>query len=391
MIWSLNLSSKPVNKLEETRKKYLKKIKKVVVKIGSSSLTSPMGGLDMDNLMKFTSEISDIWDQGLKTIIVTSGAIAAGIKYLGLNEKPGKFPELQAVAAVGQHDLMRVYSSFFYKMNKKVGQILLSREDTTKREQYLNIKNTIISLLGMNVIPIINENDSVALDEIKFGDNDTLAALVAGLTEADLLIILSDIDGLYSKNPQVFKNAELISIVRSVDEDIEKIAGGIGSSYGSGGMITKIRAAKICSFSGIPMVIANSRKENILKNILSGADTGTFFVPEESKKIASIKRWIAFGMITKGSIRIDKGAEEAIVRKGKSLLPVGVTEVNGKFVKGDNIAIISSDDRTIAKGITNFTSDEIMMIKGKREDKIMEEFGCSLCCEIIHRDSMFVL
>ncbi|HAX18246.1 MAG TPA: glutamate 5-kinase [Actinobacteria bacterium] len=377
--------------MEETRKKYLKKIKKVVVKIGSSSLTSPMGGLDMDNLMKFTSEISDIWDQGLKTIIVTSGAIAAGIKYLGLNEKPGKFPELQAVAAVGQHDLMRVYSSFFYKMNKKVGQILLSREDTTKREQYLNIKNTIISLLGMNVIPIINENDSVALDEIKFGDNDTLAALVAGLTEADLLIILSDIDGLYSKNPQVFKNAELISIVRSVDEDIEKIAGGIGSSYGSGGMITKIRAAKICSFSGIPMVIANSRKENILKNILSGADTGTFFVPEESKKIASIKRWIAFGMITKGSIRIDKGAEEAIVRKGKSLLPVGVTEVNGKFVKGDNIAIISSDDRTIAKGITNFTSDEIMMIKGKREDKIMEEFGCSLCCEIIHRDSMFVL
>ena len=391
MIWSLNLSSKPVNKLEETRKKYLKKIKKVVVKIGSSSLTSPMGGLDMDNLMKFTSEISDIWDQGLKTIIVTSGAIAAGIKYLGLNEKPGKFPELQAVAAVGQHDLMRVYSSFFYKMNKKVGQILLSREDTTKREQYLNIKNTIISLLGMNVIPIINENDSVALDEIKFGDNDTLAALVAGLTEADLLIILSDFDGLYSKNPQVFKNAELISIVRSVDEDIEKIAGGIGSSYGSGGMITKIRAAKICSFSGIPMVIANSRKENILKNILSGADIGTFFVPEESKKIASIKRWIAFGMITKGSIRIDKGAEEAIVRKGKSLLPVGVTEVNGKFVKGDNIAIISSDDRTIAKGITNFTSDEIMMIKGKREDKIMEEFGCSLCCEIIHRDSMFVL
>lgn len=391
MIWSLNLSSKPVNKLEETRKKYLKKIKKVVVKIGSSSLTSPMGGLDMDNLMKFTSEISDIWDQGLKIIIVTSGAIAAGIKYLGLNEKPGKFPELQAVAAVGQHDLMRVYSSFFYKMNKKVGQILLSREDTTKREQYLNIKNTIISLLGMNVIPIINENDSVALDEIKFGDNDTLAALVAGLTEADLLIILSDIDGLYSKNPQVFKNAELISIVRSVDEDIEKIAGGIGSSYGSGGMITKIRAAKICSFSGIPMVIANSRKENILKNILSGADTGTFFVPEESKKIASIKRWIAFGMITKGSIRIDKGAEEAIVRKGKSLLPVGVTEVNGKFIKGDNIAIISSDDRTIAKGITNFTSDEIMMIKGKREDKIMEEFGCSLCCEIIHRDSMFVL
>ena len=380
-----------MHKLEEIRKKHLKRIKKVVVKIGSSSLTSPVGGLDMDNLMKFTSEISDLWDEGLETIIVTSGAIAAGIKYLGLNEKPKKFPELQAVAAVGQHDLMRVYSSFFYKMDKKVGQILLSREDTTKREQYLNIKNTIITLLDMNVIPIINENDSVALDEIKFGDNDTLAALVAGLIEADLLIILSDIDGLYSGNPQVFKNAELISVVSSITEDIEKIAGGIGSSYGSGGMITKIRAARICSFSGIPMAIANSRKENILKRILSGIDIGTFFVPEESKKVASVKRLIAFGMITKGSIKVDRGAEEAIVRKGKSLLPVGVLEVSGKFIKGDNIAIIASDDRTIAKGITNFTSDEILKIKGKREKNILEEFGCSLCCEIVHRDSMFVL
>lgn len=377
--------------MKETRKKYLRKIKKIVVKIGSSSLTSSQGGLDMDNLFKFTSEISDLWDKELKVIIVTSGAIAAGTKYLGITEKPKKFPELQAVAAVGQHDLMRVYSSFFYKKDKKVGQILLSREDTTRREQYLNIKNTIISLLKMNVIPIINENDSVALDEIKFGDNDTLAALVAGLTEADLLVILSDIDGLYTKNPQAFKDAELISVVSSITEDIEKVAGGIGSSYGSGGMITKIRAAKICSFSGIPMVIANSREKNILEKILSGSDVGTFFIPEESKKIASLKRWIAFGMITKGSVKIDRGAEEAIVKKGRSLLPVGVLEVSGKFVKGDNIAIISSDNRTVAKGLTNFTSEEIGMIKGKREEGILKEYGSCLCCEIIHRDNMFVL
>lgn len=376
--------------MEEIREKYLKNIKKIVVKIGSSSLTSPLGGLDMDNLQKFTSEISNIWDSGLKTIIVSSGAIAAGLKYLGLEEKPKKYSMLQAIAAVGQHDLMRVYSSFFYKSGKKVGQILLTREDTTKREQYLNIKNTILTLLELNVIPIINENDSVALDEIKFGDNDTLAALVAGLTESDLLIILSDIEGLYDKNPKTNTDAKLIPVVTEINEEIEKIAGGIGSDYGSGGMVTKIKSAKICSFSGIPMVIASSREKDVIKRILNGEDVGTFFVPEESKKIASLKRWIAFGMITKGSIKIDKGAEEAIAKKGKSLLPVGITEVIGNFTKGDNVLILSSDEKVIGQGLSNFTSDEILKIMGKREEIILKEFGSSLCYEVVHRNNMVI-
>lgn len=376
--------------MEEIREKYLKNIKKIVVKIGSSSLTSPLGGLDMDNLQKFTSEISNIWDSGLKTIIVSSGAIAAGLKYLGLEEKPKKYSMLQAIAAVGQHDLMRVYSSFFYKSGKKVGQILLTREDTTKREQYLNIKNTILTLLELNVIPIINENDSVALDEIKFGDNDTLAALVAGLTESDLLIILSDIEGLYDKNPKTNIDAKLIPVVTEINEEIEKIAGGIGSDYGSGGMVTKIKSAKICSFSGIPMVIASSREKDVIKRILNGEDVGTFFVPEESKKIASLKRWIAFGMITKGSIKIDKGAEEAIAKKGKSLLPVGITEVIGNFTKGDNVLILSSDEKVIGQGLSNFTSDEILKIMGKREEIILKEFGSSLCYEVVHRNNMVI-
>lgn len=376
--------------MEEIREKYLKNIKKIVVKIGSSSLTSPLGGLDMDNLQKFTSEISNIWDSGLKTIIVSSGAIAAGLKYLGLEEKPKKYSMLQAIAAVGQHDLMRVYSSFFYKSGKKVGQILLTREDTTKREQYLNIKNTILTLLELNVIPIINENDSVALDEIKFGDNDTLAALVAGLTESDLLIILSDIEGLYDKDPKTNTDAKLIPVVTEINEEIEKIAGGIGSDYGSGGMVTKIKSAKICSFSGIPMVIASSREKDVIKRILNGEDVGTFFVPEESKKIASLKRWIAFGMITKGSIKIDKGAEEAIAKKGKSLLPVGITEVIGNFTKGDNVLILSSDEKVIGQGLSNFTSDEILKIMGKREEIILKEFGSSLCYEVVHRNNMVI-
>jgi glutamate 5-kinase len=376
--------------MENLREKYLKKVKRIVVKIGSSSLTSPVGGLDMENLQKFTGEVSYIKDHNLEVIIVSSGAIAAGLKYLNLEERPKKYSVLQAVAAVGQHDLMRVYSSFFFKNNKKVGQILVTREDTSRREQYLNIKNTIMSLLDLDVIPIINENDSVALDEIKFGDNDTLAALIAGLIEADLLVILSDIDGLFDKNPQDNSDARLISIVDNITEEIEKVAGGIGSSYGSGGMVTKIRSAKICSISGIPMIIANSRQPSVFQRILEGENLGTFFIPEETKRITGMKRWIAFGMVTKGSIKIDKGAEEAIVKKGKSLLPVGVITVEGCFKKGDNIMVVSADTRIIAKGISNLASENISMIKGKHEKEISDMFGSDLCCEVIHRDNLVV-
>ncbi|HEY5501027.1 MAG TPA: glutamate 5-kinase [Candidatus Humimicrobiaceae bacterium] len=376
--------------MEDLREKYLKRVKRIVVKIGSSSLTSPVGGLDMENLQKFTGEVSSIKDHNLEVIIVSSGAIAAGLKYLNLEERPKQYSILQAVAAVGQHDLMRVYSSFFFKNSKKVGQILVTREDTSRREQYLNIKNTIMSLLNLDVIPIINENDSVALDEIKFGDNDTLAALIAGLIEADLLVILSDIDGLFDKNPQDNLDARLISVVDNITEEIEKVAGGIGSSYGSGGMVTKIRSAKICSFSGIPMVIANSRQPRIIQRILEGENLGTFFIPEETKRITGMKRWIAFGMVTKGSIKIDKGAEEAIVKKGKSLLPVGVITVDGCFKKGDNIMVVSADTRIIAKGISNLASENISMIKGKHEKEILDMFGSDLCCEVIHRDNLVV-
>ena len=376
--------------MEDLREKYLKRVKRIVVKIGSSSLTSPVGGLDMENLQKFTGEVSSIKDHNLEVIIVSSGAIAAGLKYLNLEERPKQYSILQAVAAVGQHDLMRVYSSFFFKNSKKVGQILVTREDTSRREQYLNIKNTIMSLLNLDVIPIINENDSVALDEIKFGDNDTLAALIAGLIEADLLVILSDIDGLFDKNPQDNLDARLISVVDNITDEIEKVAGGIGSSYGSGGMVTKIRSAKICSFSGIPMVIANSRQPRIIQRILEGENLGTFFIPEETKRITGMKRWIAFGMVTKGSIKIDKGAEEAIVKKGKSLLPVGVITVDGCFKKGDNIMVVSADTRIIAKGISNLASENISMIKGKHEKEISDMFGSDLCCEVIHRDNLVV-
>ena len=372
------------------RKKFFKKIKRVVIKIGSSSLTLKDGGLDLSNMEKFSFEISGLVKQQIEVIVVTSGAIAAGLKYLNISSRPKDIAALQAAASVGQVELMRTYSDLFARYDLKIGQILLTREDTARRTQYLNIKNTIEDLLRLKVIPIINENDSSAVEEIKFGDTDRLAALVASLTEADLLIILSDIEGLYDKNPREDKDAKLISFVERITPVIEKLAGGIGSMYGSGGMISKIKAAKVCSFSGIAMVIAHSKTPGVLEKIVSFEKIGTFFAPQTSRKVKSVKRWIAFGTGTKGKIVIDRGAEDAVANKGKSILPVGIIKVEGKFSKGDTLKVFSVDDKLIAKGISNFSDDEISRQMGKNEKQILSELGSTLCGEVIHRDSLVV-
>ncbi|MBM3707075.1 MAG: glutamate 5-kinase [Actinobacteria bacterium] len=372
------------------RSKYLKKIKRIVVKIGSSSITLAEGGLDLANMKKFTSEIFQLVKEEIEVIIVTSGAIAAGLQYLGIKIRPKDMASLQSAAAVGQVELMRTYSDLLAKNSLKIGQILLTQEDTTKRKQYLNIKNTIENLLKLRVIPLINENDSVAVEEIKFGDNDRLAALVASLTEADLLVLLTDIEGLYDKNPLMHKDAKLISFVGKITPEVEELAGGIGSPFGLGGMVSKIKAARICSFSGISMVIACSKTKDVLKKIVSFEPVGTFFAPRTGKKVKSIKRWIAFGVQTKGSIYLDRGAEEAVESQGKSVLPVGIVEVEGSFNKGDTLKVYSIDKRLIAKGISNFSDEDINNIKGKKEKQILEEFGSDMCCEVIHRDSLVV-
>lgn len=372
------------------RKKYLKNIKKMVIKIGSSSLTSKAGGLDKVSMKRFVNEVSSLIKRGMEVIIVTSGAIAAGLENLNIKKKPEDITLLQAAASIGQVELMRLYSNLFLTSGLKIGQILLTHEDTTRRKQYLNIKNTIKKLIGLNIVPVINENDSVAVDEIKFGDNDELAALVAILAESDILIILTDIDGMYDKNPRIYSDAKLISYIDKINEDIEKAAGGIGSTYGIGGMESKIKAAKICSFSGIKTIIANSRRKNILNKIIAGEDVGTFFAPQTVKKVKSIKKWIAFGMKTKGGIVIDRGAEEAVLNKGKSILAVGVVKVDGKFNKGDTLKVFSLDSKLIAKGISNFSSEDIEKIKGKNRDKILSEFDTSMCSEVIHRDCLVV-
>ncbi|MCG2790401.1 MAG: glutamate 5-kinase [Actinomycetia bacterium] len=372
------------------RKKYLKNIKKMVIKIGSSSLTSKAGGLDKVSMKRFVNEVSSLIKRGMEVIIVTSGAIAAGLENLNIKKKPEDITLLQAAASIGQVELMRLYSNFFLTSGLKIGQILLTHEDTTRRKQYLNIKNTIKKLISLNIVPVINENDSVAVDEIKFGDNDELAALVAILAESDILIILTDIDGMYDKNPRIYSDAKLISYIDKINEDIEKAAGGIGSTYGIGGMESKIKAAKICSFSGIKTIIANSKRKNILNKIIAGEDVGTFFAPQTVKKVKSIKKWIAFGMKTKGGIVIDRGAEEAVLNKGKSILAVGVVKVDGKFNKGDTLKVFSLDSKLIAKGISNFSSEDIEKIKGKNRDKILSEFDTSMCSEVIHRDCLVV-
>lgn len=372
------------------RKKYLKNIKKMVIKIGSSSLTSKAGGLDKVSVKRFVNEVSSLIKRGMEVIIVTSGAIAAGLENLNIKKKPEDITLLQAAASIGQVELMRLYSNLFLTSGLKIGQILLTHEDTTRRKQYLNIRNTIKKLISLNIVPVINENDSVAVDEIKFGDNDELAALVAILAESDILIILTDIDGMYDKNPRIYSDAKLISYIDKINEDIEKAAGGIGSTYGIGGMESKIKAAKICSFSGIKTIIANSKRKNILNKIIAGEDVGTFFAPQTVKKVKSIKKWIAFGMKTKGGIVIDRGAEEAVLNKGKSILAVGVVKVDGKFNKGDTLKVFSLDSKLIAKGISNFSSEDIEKIKGKNRDKILSEFDTSMCSEVIHRDCLVV-
>jgi glutamate 5-kinase len=372
------------------RKKYIKEIKRIVVKIGSSSLTVKGEGLNISNMKKFTSEVDGLIKKGIKVVIVTSGAIAAGLQSLSISSRPKDISVLQAAASVGQVELMRTYGKLFARYGLKIGQILLTREDTTRRKQYINITNTIENLLKLETIPVINENDSVAVEEIKFGDNDRLAALVSSITDADLLAILSDIDGLYDRNPQKDPSARLISFVEKITKSIEQLAEGVGSAYSSGGMRSKIRAARICSFSGIPMIIANSKEPDILNRIVNFEPVGTFFAPQQGKKVRSVKRWIAFGVQSRGSIYIDDGAADAINTGGKSILPVGVIDLKGNFKKGDTLDVFSPGGILIAKGISSLSSVELSKVKGKSNKDLSMGSGSVVCSEVIHRDSLVV-
>ena len=365
-------------------------MKRLVIKIGSNILTAQGGGLDMERMQLLADDIAAVRESGAETVVVSSGAVAAGMKKLGLKEKPKDIILKQATAAVGQSSLMWAYEKCFAAHGKKVAQILLTRDDFSDRKRYMNSRNTLITLLSYGVIPVINENDTVASDEIRFGDNDHLASLVAGMIEADRFVILSDVDGLFTDNPCRTAEATLIGRVDEITPALLAKAGGAGSVVGTGGMYSKILAAQRAVNNGIPVNIINGRTAGALLSLLQGTPLGTEFLTKKGK-MPSRKRWIAYGSKTRGSIAIDDGAVRALVHCGGSLLPSGIISVSGSFETGDAVYCVDAKGKRIAKGLANYASAEIEKIRGRKTSEIEEILGYRYSDEVIHRDNLALL
>jgi glutamate 5-kinase len=374
---------------EAEARKGLADAKRLVVKVGTSSLTHSTGKLNLAQLERLVRALADLANQGRQVVLVTSGAIGAGMGRLGFNKKPKTIPEKQAAAAVGQGLLMHMYEKLFSEYGYAVGQVLLTRDDMNNRGRFLNARNALLTLLQYRVIPVVNENDTVAIEEMRVRDHDTLPALVAGSVDADLLVLLSDIDGLYNGDPRTDETARIIPLVREINLEIERLAGGTGSALGTGGMGTKIAAAKIAMNSGIPMVIANGKRADVLAGLLAGEALGTLFVPKETR-LHTKERWIAFGSPVQGEIRVDHGAFKAIRLTGKSLLPIGITGVEGNFEPGNVVSIKAPDGTEIARGMVNYSGEEIRRIKGRKTAEIAAVLGYKDYDEVIHRDNLVV-
>ncbi|MCX5725590.1 MAG: glutamate 5-kinase [Candidatus Saganbacteria bacterium] len=360
----------------------------MVIKIGASSLTDRSGKLDTENLRRLSNEIADIIKDGKKVVLVTSGAIVCGREKLKLTGAKETIQEKQAAAAVGQSLLMAEYGRVFGEKGLKVGQVLLTRDAIADRSRYINSRNTITALLELGAIPIVNENDTVSVDEIKVGDNDNLSALVASLVGADLIINLTNVDGFYMKDEA--GEPVLVPEVSEITREIEDAAGHPSTQLGVGGMITKIQAAKIATDAGIPMVIASAKKSGTLKKIISGEKIGTIFHSKISK-LESKKRWLAHGLPRKGSIVIDGGAESALKKHGGSLLAVGILEVKGDFEHGDAISIEDESGKEIGRGLSNYSSEDLKKIKGLNTAKIQEILGYKGTPEALHRDDLVLI
>jgi glutamate 5-kinase len=370
------------------RKSTLQNVKKVIIKLGSAVLTGT-DGLDLQIIEQLVDEIAELTKNGYQIVVVTSGAIASGKHRMGIEGPLKSMPQKQAAAAIGQGRLMRVYSNAFGKHGIYVAQILLTMSDLTDRKRFLNIRNTLSTLTEWGVIAIINENDSVAVDEIKFGDNDHLAAMIANITEAHLLINLTSTEGLYDKNPSLSKNAKVISLVKEITEDIESSATADTSSVGMGGMKSKVIAARKVTAFGIPYIIAPGKEKGILHAVIAGKDKGTLFLPA-SEHMTSRKHWIAFTLRSRGKLILDDGAKTAIVEHGKSLLPSGIVGVEGSFEVGDPVACVDEHGIVLAKGLVNYDSQEIRKIMGLKSSKIEQVLGHKDYDEVIHRDNMAV-
>jgi len=375
-------------KNRNTREEILENIQRIVVKVGTSTLTNENGHLDIEKIRKIVLELSNLQDKGYDVILVSSGAVGAGMGLLNINEKPKTLAEKQMLSAVGQVSLMQIYQTLFKEHNKIVGQLLLTKEEFSNRKRYLNMRNVCNAFLKRKIIPIINENDAIVSNalKIKVGDNDTMSALVSGLIDADLLIILSDIDGLYNKNPRKYEDANLIHIVGDINEDIKKMAGAEGSKFGTGGMVTKIIAAEMVTKIGTSLVIASGDEPKNITRIVEKENIGTLFV-KKNKKISLRKYWLAYGPSKEGALTIDNGAKSAL-KNGKSLLSVGIKSVEGTFDKGAIVEIEDLKGKVIATGISNYSSEEINLIKGEQSENIEEILGYKYDDAIIHIDNV---
>lgn len=363
----------------------MKKYKRIVVKVGTKVLTSADRALDSARIEDISCQIAKVMDKGTEVILVTSGAIGAGLSLLNIKKRPSLLADLQAIAAIGQNHLMSLYGRFFKKEGYNVGQILLTQEDFNDRERYVNIKHTINTLLKHKAVPVINENDTVATEEIKCGDNDRLSSLVAGLSEAELLIMLSDVDGLLDEDGKV------VSFVGEVNQKIQKLGGKSKSDLGTGGMATKLKAASVVTRSGADCVIANGREKNVIYRIAIEAESiGTAFKSQTVKLIAR-KRWIAFSTRAKGVISIDSGAEEALLKKKKSLLASGISGVEGVFEAGDVIKIINKENEEIARGVTNYSSKDLLKIKGLKSSCFKGVLENVCAEEAVHKDNLVII
>ncbi len=364
---------------------YLKKSKTIVIKIGSSIIIDKKKKIRKKWLMEFAKDIKDLLKQKKNVILVSSGAIALGCKKLNLSKQNIKLDKSQAVASIGQIELMNLFNKIFSSKKINLSQILLTLEDTEQRRRAINAKRTFENLFELGFVPVVNENDSIATTEIKYGDNDRLASRVAQISSADCLVLLSDVDGLYTQNPKLFKNSKLIKEIKNIDLDIEKIATKSISEHGTGGMKTKIEAAKICQLSGCMMVIANGLLERPIKKIIE-KNKCTWFLPKVSKLDAR-KKWIISSVSPKGELVIDDGAINAL-KKGKSLLAAGIKKVNGKFNKGDHIIILDKNLKEYARGLSSFSSEEAIKIQGQHSNKIDELLGYTSKSEVVHKDDM---
>jgi len=365
----------------------------IVVKIGTSSLTNPAtGNLALSTIAGLVEVLSRLRAAGNNVILVSSGAVGVGCARLGLQERPRNMAVKQAVAAVGQGRLMRVYDDLFTSLQQPIAQVLLTRSDLVQRSRYVNAYNTFEALLKLGVIPIVNENDTVAIEELKFGDNDTLSARVASLLEADWLFLLTDVDRLYSADPRSNPDAQPITLVTNIDQlaELEVQTGDRGSQWGTGGMITKIAAARIATAAGVRTVITEGKNPGNLEKILAGEAIGTHFEPQTQHSNAR-KRWIAYGLVPAGKIYLDRGAVSAIAKAGKSLLAAGITQVEGEFLASDAVQLCDTTGQEIARGIVNYSSSELQKIQGCQSSEITAILGYTGAETVVHRDNLVLI